>query len=294
MAKALKGAKHVAVLDKNISLGAKGAVALGSKGRSVRFRYPGVRLYHWPRWKGCAEEGYPGSCRSSREGKRRPVYRAAQGGALIMVDKSCELFDSGHRACGGCGAALAAGSCSRRQDRIQSWSLQRGAWRSSPRRILKPHGKSRGSTRSFENASAVAFGIESSLKKQGRKEKVIVMTGDGATFDIGMLCISGAFERGHDITYICYDNEAYMNTGIQRSGATPMMPVHHKPSRSRGFGNKRPRRTCPRFSRLRRSLCCNCFHRVSQRPDPESGKGAHHRRSDLCPDPCALLHRLGI
>ena len=73
----------------------------------------------------------------------------------------------------------------------------------------------------FENAAAVASGIEASLKKQGRKEKIVIMAGDGATFDIGMICISGAFERGHDFTYICYDNEAYMNTGIQRSGATP-------------------------------------------------------------------------
>ncbi|NMA89488.1 MAG: pyruvate ferredoxin oxidoreductase, partial [Methanoculleus bourgensis] len=73
----------------------------------------------------------------------------------------------------------------------------------------------------FENVAAVASGIEASLKKQGRSEKVVCIAGDGATFDIGVLCISGAFERGHDITYICYDNEAYMNTGIQRSGATP-------------------------------------------------------------------------
>jgi len=53
----------------------------------------------------------------------------------------------------------------------------------------------------------------------------VIMAGDGATFDIGMICISGAFERGHDFTYVCYDNEAYMNTGIQRSGATRTMPA---------------------------------------------------------------------
>ena len=100
----------------------------------------------------------------------------------------------------------------------------------------------------FENASAVASGIEASLKKQGRKEKVLVIAGDGATFDIGMLCISGAFERGHDITYICYDNEAYMNTGIQRSGATPYdASTTTSPAGSQSFGNKRPKKDMPQI-----------------------------------------------
>jgi len=100
----------------------------------------------------------------------------------------------------------------------------------------------------FENSSAVASGIEVALKKQGRKEKVVVMGGDGATFDIGMICISGAFERGHDITYICYDNEAYMNTGIQRSGATPYdASTTTSPSGKCSFGNKRPKKDMPQI-----------------------------------------------
>ncbi|RLE82232.1 MAG: pyruvate synthase subunit beta [Thermoprotei archaeon] len=79
----------------------------------------------------------------------------------------------------------------------------------------------------FENAAAVASGIVEAFKilekKYGRKERydVIVFGGDGGTFDIGLQALSGALERGHDFVYICYDNEAYMNTGIQRSGATP-------------------------------------------------------------------------
>ncbi|UNQ72526.1 thiamine pyrophosphate-dependent enzyme [Infirmifilum sp. NZ] len=78
----------------------------------------------------------------------------------------------------------------------------------------------------FENSAAVASGIESAFKilskKYGKKKpKVIVFAGDGGTFDIGFQALSGALERGHDLIYICYDNEAYMNTGIQRSGATP-------------------------------------------------------------------------
>jgi len=75
----------------------------------------------------------------------------------------------------------------------------------------------------FENTAAVASGIEASLRKEGAADAVdvVVFAGDGGTFDIGIQALSGALERKHDFTYICYDNEAYMNTGIQRSGATP-------------------------------------------------------------------------
>ena len=79
----------------------------------------------------------------------------------------------------------------------------------------------------FENAGAVASGIESGLKilhakgKIKKKPKVIAFAGDGATADIGLQSLSGAMERGHDILYVCLDNEAYMNTGIQRSSSTP-------------------------------------------------------------------------
>jgi pyruvate ferredoxin oxidoreductase beta subunit len=79
----------------------------------------------------------------------------------------------------------------------------------------------------FENASAVASGIESGIKALRRKHgytkqvKVVAMGGDGGTADIGLQSLSGALERGHDFLYVCYDNEAYMNTGIQRSSETP-------------------------------------------------------------------------
>jgi pyruvate ferredoxin oxidoreductase beta subunit len=79
----------------------------------------------------------------------------------------------------------------------------------------------------FENAAAVASGIEAALKVlekkgRGRRHKIIVIGGDGGTFDIGLQALSGAFERRHSPLYVCYDNEAYMNTGIQRSAATPV------------------------------------------------------------------------
>ena len=79
----------------------------------------------------------------------------------------------------------------------------------------------------FENAAATAAGIEAAFrileKKRGvKRPKIVIFGGDGGTFDIGIQALSGALERGHDLIYICYDNEAYMNTGIQRSSATPL------------------------------------------------------------------------
>jgi pyruvate ferredoxin oxidoreductase beta subunit len=79
----------------------------------------------------------------------------------------------------------------------------------------------------FENAAATLSGIETAyraLLKRGRirgRIKFIAFGGDGGTYDIGLQSLSGAMERGHDLLYVCYDNEAYMNTGIQRSGSTP-------------------------------------------------------------------------
>jgi len=74
----------------------------------------------------------------------------------------------------------------------------------------------------FETAASVASGIEAALKKLGKKDiNVIALAGDGGTFDIGFQALSGMLERGHKVCYICLDNGAYMNTGIQRSSATP-------------------------------------------------------------------------
>jgi pyruvate ferredoxin oxidoreductase beta subunit len=81
----------------------------------------------------------------------------------------------------------------------------------------------------FENAAAVGSGVESAQRalrrRNGLAEReevaIVVFAGDGGTYDIGLQALSGALERGHRLTFVCYDNEAYMNTGIQRSGATP-------------------------------------------------------------------------
>jgi pyruvate ferredoxin oxidoreductase beta subunit len=74
----------------------------------------------------------------------------------------------------------------------------------------------------FGNAPAVATGIAAALKAKGQTQtRVVGQGGDGGTVDIGFACLSGMFERNDDVLYICYDNEGYMNTGVQRSGATP-------------------------------------------------------------------------
>jgi len=139
-----------------------------------------------------------------------------------------EYFTPGHRACLGCAEALAVRLACKALGRnvivvsatgcmeVVSSVLPQTAWRVPWIHTL------------FENTGAVASGIESGLKimqskgKRPAKDiKVVVMAGDGATSDIGLQALSGAFERGHDMLYICLDNEAYMNTGIQRSSATP-------------------------------------------------------------------------
>jgi pyruvate ferredoxin oxidoreductase beta subunit len=100
----------------------------------------------------------------------------------------------------------------------------------------------------FGNAPAVATGIAAALKAKGRTDiRVVGQGGDGATVDIGFACLSGMFERGDDVLYICYDNEAYMNTGVQRSGATPpaartatTKPVGPEPGNVFGQGKNVP------------------------------------------------------
>ena len=139
-----------------------------------------------------------------------------------------ENFAPGHRACVGCAEALAVRLSMKALGRnvivvnatgcmeVVSSPLPHTSWFVPWIHTL------------FENAGAVASGIESGLKATVRKGKrqpqkisVVAMGGDGATSDIGLQAISGALERGHDFLYICLDNEAYMNTGIQRSSATP-------------------------------------------------------------------------
>ncbi len=100
----------------------------------------------------------------------------------------------------------------------------------------------------FENSAAVASGIEAGLKALGREHeaKVIAQGGDGGTADIGLQCLSGMLERGHDVLYVCYDNEAYMNTGVQRSGLTPFnSDTRTSPSGKASWGNPLHKKDMP-------------------------------------------------
>src|SRR5512147_1628309 len=135
-------------------------------------------------------------------------------------------LNSGHRACQGCGEALGAryaidAAMQATGNRVMavnatgclevfSTPYPETSWQIPWLHSL------------FGNAAAVASGVAAALRVKGRKDvKVIAQGGDGGTTDIGFGCLSGMFERNDDVLYICYDNEAYMNTGVQRSSATP-------------------------------------------------------------------------
>ncbi|MBM3309697.1 MAG: hypothetical protein FJY77_05515 [Candidatus Altiarchaeales archaeon] len=134
-----------------------------------------------------------------------------------------EYFTVGHRACAGCGEAIAvrlltkaAGKNTILVDSTGCMEVISTPYPETSWKLPWIHG-------AFENNSSIGTGVSAALKMQGKDDtKVVVFGGDGATYDIGMGCISGVFERGDNITYVCTDNEAYMNTGIQRSGATPL------------------------------------------------------------------------
>jgi pyruvate ferredoxin oxidoreductase beta subunit len=103
----------------------------------------------------------------------------------------------------------------------------------------------------FGNAAAVASGIEAGLIALGRKDgtHVIAQGGDGGTADIGIQSLSGMLERGHNILYVCYDNEAYMNTGIQRSGLTPFAAsTTTSPSGRVSLGNRTRKKNLPEIA----------------------------------------------
>ncbi|UCG20457.1 MAG: pyruvate ferredoxin oxidoreductase [Deltaproteobacteria bacterium] len=140
---------------------------------------------------------------------------------LEGVEKK-DLFAHGHRACGGCGQALAARLVADAAGENTIACVATGCLEvfSSPYpdpawRIPFLHSL-------FENAAAVASGVEAAYKALGKGPvNIIAQGGDGSTADIGFQSISGMFERGHNVLYVCYDNEAYMNTGVQRSSFTP-------------------------------------------------------------------------
>ncbi len=132
-----------------------------------------------------------------------------------------ELFASGHRACAGCTSALAMRLALKGAGKDTIIAQATGCMEVCSTPYPETSWKVPWIHVAFENAAAVASGIDAALSQQGKKSRILVIGGDGGTFDIGLQALSGAAERGHDFCYLCYDNGAYMNTGIQRSGATP-------------------------------------------------------------------------
>lgn len=148
-----------------------------------------------------------------------------------VVANKPSRFTSGHRMCAGCGAPPAARMILRalKEDDHAVIAGATGCMEVST--FIYPYTAWTDSFvhTAFENAAATLSGVEAcykSMKKQGKlpedpHTKFIAFGGDGGTYDIGLQSLSGAMERGHDMVYVCYDNGAYMNTGIQRSSATP-------------------------------------------------------------------------
>jgi len=133
-----------------------------------------------------------------------------------------EILSTGHLACQGCGATLAMRYALKALGRdviialpACCWTVIDGPFPYSSVGVPLFH-------TAFETAASVASGIEAGLEIQGKKGVTVLgWAGDGGTMDIGIQALSGAVERGDNFIYVCYDNEAYMNTGIQRSSSTP-------------------------------------------------------------------------
>jgi len=161
------------------------------------------------------------------------------------------LFSVGHTACAGCGQSLAArlvidaaGKNTIVVNNTGCLEVFSTKYPESSWNVPWIHSL-------FENAAAVASGVEVALKYLGTKDKinVIAQAGDGGTGDIGLQALSGMLERGHDILYVCYDNEAYMNTGVQRSGLTPFdTNTTTSPAGAQSSGNFRPKKPLPEIA----------------------------------------------
>lgn len=155
-------------------------------------------------------------------GEKRPPLKIKE------LSSKPDLLTGGHRLCAGCGAAVAirqillatqypvvvctATGCVEVGTSVYPWTAWRVPWIHC----------------AFENAAATISGVEAAYRALRRRGKInreirfLAIGGDGGTYDIGFQALSGALERGHRFLYICYNNEAYMNTGIQRSSATPL------------------------------------------------------------------------
>jgi len=154
----------------------------------------------------------------------RLVSEAARS-VQASIDRSNALT-CGHRACQGCGEALGARYAMDAAMRATNGNLIAVNATGCLEVFTTPYPETSWQIpwmhSLFGNAAAVATGVAAAMRVKGRNEvRAIAQGGDGGTTDIGFGCLSGMFERNDDVLYICYDNEGYMNTGVQRSSATP-------------------------------------------------------------------------
>lgn len=148
-----------------------------------------------------------------------------------VISSKPSRFTAGHRMCAGCGAPSVARMVMRALKENDHAVVAGATGCMEVSTFIYPYTAWTDSFihTAFENAASTLSGVEAcykSMKKQGKlpkdiTTKFIAFGGDGGTYDIGLQALSGAMERGHDMVYVCYDNGAYMNTGIQRSSATP-------------------------------------------------------------------------
>lgn len=158
-----------------------------------------------------------------------------------------QALSPGHRACGGCGQIIAARLALEATGPNTIVSNATGCLEVTTTPYPETAWGMPWIHSLFENASAVASGIKAGLDhKQKSNIQIIAQGGDGASYDIGLGLISGMWERGEDILYICYDNEAYMNTGVQASGATPYgAHTTTSPAGSQSFGSSFRKKNMP-------------------------------------------------
>jgi pyruvate ferredoxin oxidoreductase beta subunit len=162
-----------------------------------------------------------------------------------------ELFSPGHTACAGCGQALAARLLIEAAGPNTIVANSTGCLEVFTTRYPESAWNVPWIHSLFENSSAVASGVEMALRAFNLLDSVhvIAQAGDGGTADIGFGAISGTWERGHDVLVVCYDNEAYMNTGIQRSSLTPYdSNTTTSPPGKRSFGNPLPKKNMPEMA----------------------------------------------
>jgi len=179
------------------------------------------------------------------------LLRADQRSVQASTERSNSL-NSGHRACQGCGEALGARYVVDAAMRATGNQLVACNATGCLEVFSTPYPETSWQLpwihSLFGNAAAVGTGVAAALKVKGRQGvRVLAQGGDGGTTDIGFGCLSGMFERNDDVLYVCYDNEAYMNTGVQRSSATPpaartatTMAVGPQPGASFGQGKNVP------------------------------------------------------